>query len=648
MMLKRSYSDLFKENRKRYLSLTLVTAFFFLIRLILFVIGVQNILQGKDSSLRYEKMLEEMKKLAGPDVATAIGILILSILSAACLFSFLHTRKKADFYEALPVKRETMFLLQLKTAFVLFLIPMFVCSVLECVIIGITGFFTGEVIFAVLKEMLSNLILFLSSWFTMALAMIMTGNSIVGLLGYGVFSFYFPVVLYGIFPCYADIFFTTWAGENFFTEKIFSFLSPVWPGLLALRKSGITFVKYMVILAVWIVLLFGICLALYKKRPSEAAGKAMAFPKANGCIRFLLVVPASLYTGYAFYSLALGSATFWVPAGILIGCLLFHGLIESIYAFDVHAFLYHKKQLGAALVIAFLTMGIFWGDLFGYDRYIPEASRISKMVIEPIGGYNSGFLEGKQNGIGKADRPLALSLVRQSVKEDKKDGADVYFNVSYTLKNGKKVKRSYGITSQKAKNLYNKLYATRDFKDDIYSLYTVNPDRITSLEWSNGIISEILNFTKEEKKEFLTIYLKELAGLSYYDAQKIIPIGSLAFSGENYEDPDLYYIYPSFTETISFLMNRKIPVKEGVKDLDIISLSVTNYEEETGENHTYTVEDKELIEAVKGKLILSDLCAAPDFSERNEEVSICVRYRTANGKDEVICQTDYDTAHKLE
>lgn len=40
----------------------------------------------------------------------------------------------------------------------------------------------------------------------MALAMIMTGNIIVGILGFGVFASYFPIVIYNIFPIYAGSF----------------------------------------------------------------------------------------------------------------------------------------------------------------------------------------------------------------------------------------------------------------------------------------------------------------------------------------------------------------------------------------------------------------------------------------------------------
>ena len=50
-------------------------------------------------------------------------------------------------------------------------------------------------------------------------------------------------------------------------------------------------------------LLFGLGMFLYRKRPSEAAGRAMAFKVSEPVIRFLLVVPITLFSGMIFRSI---------------------------------------------------------------------------------------------------------------------------------------------------------------------------------------------------------------------------------------------------------------------------------------------------------------------------------------------------------
>ena len=48
----------------------------------------------------------------------------------------------------------------------------------------------------IVSSSLWYLLIFAATWLTMALAMIMTGNIIVGILGFGVFASYFPIVIY--------------------------------------------------------------------------------------------------------------------------------------------------------------------------------------------------------------------------------------------------------------------------------------------------------------------------------------------------------------------------------------------------------------------------------------------------------------------
>ena len=98
----------------------------------------------------------------------------------------------------------------------------------------------------------------------MAQGMIMTGNIIVGILGFGVFASYFPIVIYNIFPIYAGSFFATYSGntaDNVY-NNITNYLSPVWVGLRGMAdiNSGReTQIKYMMILLLWIVGLYVLC-----------------------------------------------------------------------------------------------------------------------------------------------------------------------------------------------------------------------------------------------------------------------------------------------------------------------------------------------------------------------------------------------------
>ena len=76
-------------------------------------------------------------------------------------------------------------------------------------------------------------------------------------------------------------------------------------------------------------LLFGLGMFLYRKRPSEAAGRAMAFKVSEPVIRFLLVVPITLFSGMIFRSIL--NDDIWTVFGLLCGLLITSCLIEIIY-----------------------------------------------------------------------------------------------------------------------------------------------------------------------------------------------------------------------------------------------------------------------------------------------------------------------------
>ena len=71
---------------------------------------------------------------------------------------------------------------------------------------------------------------------------------------------------------------------------------------------------------------------LYKKRPSEAAGKAMAFPVTMPVIRVILVLLSAFGLGVFFWGLR--SSTGWAVFGLICGAVICHCTIEIIYHFD--------------------------------------------------------------------------------------------------------------------------------------------------------------------------------------------------------------------------------------------------------------------------------------------------------------------------
>lgn len=669
-----SYSKLCAETRRHHLALALVTYFFFFMRVVFFAMAIENY---KD--VNQVQLLENVRKGIQLDIVTAFGIILLAALNAGALFQHLHSRRKEDFYEALPVTREKLFLMQSVNALFIFFVPLFVSVVLECGIAASLHCLNGQLVLEAAAYLGMALLVFIGTWLTMALAMILTGNTIVGLLGFGVFAGYFPILIRTTIATYESMFFETYNSPGPLLDKC-NYLSPVWLGISLQKTINVNgnerLIKYVAALFVWCVLLSVVCLFFYKKRPAEAAGRAMAFPGGNAVISVLLTVPLALYMGSMFYSLSMSNARVWLVFGTVVGVLLFHGIIAGIYHFDVRAFLAHKKQLAVVYGITFLFVAVFWFDLFGYDTYVPSENALASMKIMP----QTVIEDGTMSASGIWSKPLtgeAMAKARKVVKtiaEEQKKGtgtesetegnmgfltyylwAQVYvespeLTVTYHLDNGQTVKRNYEISGEKAMEAYSSLYATRAFKENCYYLYQISDvGEVKELTWSNGITSETLNLSKTEKKEFLDIYREEFATLSYKDLQEEMPVGSLSINYKDQEEnaytDETYYIYASFTKTQKFLAGKGLATNKNIKDLKIKSLKVTDYREEKA--HGYEVTDAAVIESVREKLM--PVLLFRGASEIGyEDVEILVTYEDGTEEGEVSCVTDSETAAKLE
>ena len=171
--------------------------------------------------------------------------------------------------------------------------------------------------------------------------------------------------------------------------------------------------------------------------------------------------------------------------------------------------------------------------------------------------------------------------------------------------------------------------------------YTGNYNDIKEITWS-GIETEYLNLTKEEKKQFFDTYLSELDGLSYTDVQKTVPVGNIDISiggtmGSENATQDTYYIYPSFKKTLAFLAQKGCAVNQTIDNLNISSIWVEGYDENTGENTRYGITDKKRMNKVKEKLVLQQMVNVPGITVINGNMDIQVNYENKNGGNSIYC-----------
>lgn len=660
MTLKISFFSACKENMKRYLAVGVCLLFTCLMQILAFVIEIQNRLINFQPVNTRAEMIENLEQVIYPSSDMCIVALVFGVVLALNGFGFLHSKMQSDFYGSLPVKRGKLYQVIGLNSGLIFCIPVVIVAILKMVILGVAGYLTKGFVILIMRGLFYQILSFMASWVTAVLAIVLTGHWIIGILGYGVIAVYAPLVLRYLIPSYAGKFFHTYTQVYGWEEgSAFHYFSPV---NLAFGIMGdIETSPYLPGIILWIVIVGIISYVLFQKRPAEAAGRAMTFEKYNPLLRFLLVVPMALYAGLFLSEMSMQGSMAWHLIGILIGVVLFHGMIETIYQFNIRAVLAHKKQLMAALVICLGITAVFYFDLTGYDKWVPDQKSVKSMdvTLDIFEDKQSVFWGEKPDGLSGESAETALALIGDAViaeeEEDQADHRIISMQTTFHMKNGKVKHRTYQIDEQKSMELLNQLYADEDFKDDYFSLYTADLSKISKIEWDNTIEYETVKLSPQEREEFVQIYLDELDQLSYSEIRNSVPCSEFRVTSSEVFQPYLnayvkdveeqYYIYPSFENTIAYLKEHGVDVKS-ISDYEIREICVTNYTDDYEESGRNVITDPEIIAKYKDQIVYTDLSGI-FLDWYTSDYSFELTQQTPNGLRTAYFWVDDDTAEKM-
>ena len=622
-----SFPKLIIETLRRHTAAVLITVLGFFIHIVTFFMQVQNILSSHYIS-QYDmfssvhpdiaRFSEDLFELCSPKFGYAIFAMAFGAYLAFDFLRYMHSKRETDFYDSLPIRRQTWFKALFVSCFALFFVLSAITTAIETAIVFGTGYGSLATLQAILWNFICMLGAFLVTWFTTALAMIMTGHSIIAFLGFGVFTCYVPLILVNLVPTYSARFFDTYVYKDPNTNVYyFSPITVVYKMTNSWRiweiKEHWTYIIGCFVLAFVIGI---IAYLLFLRRPSETSGRAMAFEKANNIIRFMIVIPLTLYAGLFLEEIATMTSTAWLIFGIVFGGFLLHGIMECIFQFDIKALLTKTKQLFVTILLCIAFVFVFWIDLFKYDDYIPDAEdvKIVKLDSNLFGETNSEW-EDERDWIQGDLVKDAITVVREIKDSELSPNDETYYKehavhnirVTYVMKNGREVKRDYTFDASKASENLSKLYANEDLKDDYCVLYNIDKKDIQALSVNNGISDIELQLSEEELNEFIDIYLEEYSKLDLQQvlsAMKLYEI-NVAFKSENMEYPssEWYHIYSSFDKTIAFLKDKGVKSFQESDDFSITNMEI--FGNKYKDTHTF-VSDLEQLKELKPYLILDN------------------------------------------
>lgn len=374
-------------KKKSWVTMIASVVFFFALPVVL-IMSLQN--YHNIASADFDDiMITFLRGFMGPYSAINLMIItILAFIAGIAFFAYIHSKRKVDFFHGLPITRTKLFLTNYFAGALSVLLPYIVFYLISVIILG--GFGDLEYIRKVvlLQGLLVPIIYFFAVYSLTVLGGILTGNIILQ----GCAALYITFIAPGVlltYNIYMDTFFVTYAGAGAGLGILAQYTSPVVNVAFSAGNSAYGLMAWGQIISLIFFGVLGLALGLflYNKRPSEAAGKSVAFPWFGAVVKYPLIVLGSLCIALMFYQASPNSSMAWLVFGFIVGALLVSRIMEVIIAQDIKAIKKHWLNFGVSLVVIACIISVFVFDLTNYNQYVPASNKVETVNIE-ISGVN--------------------------------------------------------------------------------------------------------------------------------------------------------------------------------------------------------------------------------------------------------------------
>lgn len=344
--------------------------------------------------------------------------LVGAVIVSLCGFRFLYHKRMVDLYHSMPVSRKKHFLSIWLSGFLIWFVPMFVCSLLvfPLLVIYLKGMFFATIFLHLLLNVLRLCLCFLIVYNACLVAVMISGNvlnAIVASLTYGL------IVVMGVFAFQIleeTFYFNDLIPyEYLYSHPLYVFSPFVTPLILtytwASEEASMMFYEWHLCVGSLLALLnFVFSYVLYLKRPSELSERGIEFKPARIILRALISLIGGVGFTMIFYAISQHQFG-WMLFGAFLGSALAfcvmnvicHGTFKEVFS--------HKLQYVLVLAGCILLFTCMIFDLTGYDKRLPKKENITGLSV------HADFLDDD-------DWPYVLKngkLVHQSTGSSLKD-----------------------------------------------------------------------------------------------------------------------------------------------------------------------------------------------------------------------------------
>lgn len=433
--------------------------------------------------------------------------LIFAIIYTVQIFSYMHNKRKVDFYGSLPISRARLFLAKYGAAYLFSIVPMLVFMG----IIAIASICTGTLLLPQVTNMYVNFIVgtlaCISAYGFLSACCGTTFNTVIMFIA--VCACY-PLSMVFV-RAYIDAFFTGAYTQTFSKSFITNALNPIS------AYFGNNLIYWLVFSAACIA--FGTLLIM--KRRSERAQTSFAYYIPCHIIKVIVSFLTGMFLGTMFGSLnvfgnGVGGFVFGfilasAPTFLIVHMIFYKGLKQIVRTIPIYAGLAVVVIVGVALINL---------DVFGYNTYVPKSedvksagiiltqhyypkdknfSRVmsksaedftSSSDIDSIVKIHNNIINSKSTklkSVGSFKTVWGFMLYNAF---DDLSYDDVYA-ITYKLNNGRKVNRFYSASMISLVNSMNTVYSDEYYYDDYGSFDTDGINKI-----ANPLISSKTYVTK--------------------------------------------------------------------------------------------------------------------------------------------------------
>lgn len=363
---------------------------------------------ARERSWSKTEMLTNMKETLGRNLFLASfsgAIAIFAIVAAIFVFSYLFKTRAAYAQHSLPVRRESLFAIHYLAGLAVLSVPYIITYLF---VLGINVSFGVGMTSQILLCLVETMVMILFFYSLACVVIMLVGNGSMAVTIYVVINFLYMGVMELINGISSEFCYGFYYGEVHYGEGVLEeMLTPV--GYFA-NRAGVTDWYYINDMAEYregtalinmeafwqivaflfpTVVLIGLALLLYKKRPLESAGNAVAFPWGKWAFRMVFTLCSSLLFSMILYSLAntnIGEGTSYnrnfrvLFVLMIIGSALCYSISNMIL--EKTFFVWKKMPYSGMVAMVILSMvGMFY--LKNTDRWyeLPKVEKVEYLSL---------------------------------------------------------------------------------------------------------------------------------------------------------------------------------------------------------------------------------------------------------------------------